>query len=421
MHTESTARISSDIAVIGGGAAGMMAAVCAARLGRKVVLIEKNEKLGKKLYITGKGRCNFTNDCDAEEFLKHVPRNGRFLFSALHHFSPEDMKRFLEEMNCPIKIERGRRGFPASDKSSDVIKAFRNALENAKVQVLLQKCIVKIEMDQEKTEFRLFCSDGDLIVANKMILATGGLSYPSTGSTGDGYRFAQDHGHQVLPCTPSLTGIQTAESWPQHLQGISLKNVSLTLKSNSKKLFSAQGEMLFTHYGISGPLVLEASSILSGGVFSGKELFIDMKPAVLLEKLDADLCRRFQSSGRKQIASVLAEMLPHRMADVFLRDICRIDDSLPCTQINAKQRRTIAETLKNIHLTPVSLRDFDEAIITRGGVSVKEINPATMESKLTPGLYFAGEIMDVDAFTGGYNLQIAFSTGALAGFSAAQQ
>ena len=421
MPTVSTAKISSDVLVIGGGAAGMMAAVRAAEQGADVTLAEKNEKLGKKIYITGKGRCNFTNVCEIDEFLKHVPRNGRFLYSALHACAPADMIRFLEEAGCPVKIERGRRAFPVSDKASDVTKALKKRLDENRVQVLLNKEVTKIFRDESSGRFEISFAGGDRATCGKLIIATGGLSYPSTGSTGDGHRFAAECGHTVVPCSPSLTGIETQETWPQLLQGISLRNVTLTLQSGKKSLFSNQGEMLFTHYGISGPLVLEASSLLSGTDMEGKTLSIDLKPAVPTERLEADLIGRISQNGKKRIGSVLSEMLPHKMAGPFLTEVCGIDPETNCAQMSSDKRKQIVSSLKDAKLTPVSLRSFAEAIITRGGVSVKDIDPRTMESKRVPGLYFAGEVIDVDAFTGGYNLQIAFATGTLAGLSAANQ
>ena len=406
----------SDTLVVGGGAAGMMAAVFAARAGAHVTLLEKNEKLGKKVYITGKGRCNLTNDCDRDAFLAQVPRNPRFLYSALNFFSPRDMMSLLEENGCPVTVQRGKRVFPASEKASDVTKALTALLRKENVRVRLNSAVRCLRTDGGRVTGAEL-ADGSFLPADAVILACGGLSYPSTGSTGDGYRLAEALGHTVVPQSPVLVGLETEESWPKSLQGLSLRNVTLTLSSGKKTLYTELGEMLFTHFGISGPLALEASCHLSEDL-SGASLRIDLKPGLTPEQLDSRLLRDFAASGKKQLQTELHELLPVRLAELFPR-LCGLHDTLRCSQITGDQRRRLCETLKALPITVRSPRPIAEAIVTRGGVSVREVDPATMRSRIVPNLYFAGELLDVDAHTGGYNLQIAWSTGALAGRSAA--
>ena len=408
----------SGIVVIGGGAAGMMAAVFAARAGENVTLLEKNEKLGKKVYITGKGRCNLTNDCDLDGFLAQVPRNPRFLYSALNFFSPRDMMSLLEENGCPVTVQRGKRVFPSSEKASDVTKVLSSLLRKLDVRVRLN-CGVKGLRTESGRITGAELSDGSFLPADAVILACGGLSYPSTGSTGDGYRFAEALGHTVIPASPVLVGLETKEAWPRSLQGLSLRNVTLTLSSGKKTLYTELGEMLFTHFGVSGPLVLEASCHLPDPA-EGAVLSIDLKPGLTREQLDVRIRRDFSEAGKKQLKSVLPGLLPASLADIF-PGLCGINAALPCSQVTAAQRETLLSMLKGLTLTVKAPRPVDEAVVTRGGVSVKEIEPGTMRSKLVPNLFFAGEMIDVDAHTGGFNLQIAWSTGALAGQSACQE
>ena len=404
----------AEILVIGGGAAGMMAAVFAARAGADVTLLEKNEKLGKKVYITGKGRCNVTNDCDRDEFLAQVPRNPRFLYSALDFFSPRDMMSLLEENGCPVVVQRGKRVFPASEKASDVTKALTGLLRKLNVRIRLNSTVRCLKaQDGRITGAEL--SDGSFLPADAVILACGGLSYPSTGSTGDGYRFAEALGHTIVPASPVLVGLETEESWPKELQGLSLRNVTLSLVSGKKTLYSELGEMLFTHFGVSGPLVLEASCHLPDPA-AGAKLVLDLKPGLSREQLDARLRRDFAEAGKKLLKSVLPGLLPASFAEIF-PGLCGISAALPCNQITAAQRETLLAALKGLTLTVKAPRPLAEAIVTRGGVSVKEIEPGTLRSKLVPNLYFAGEMIDLDAHTGGFNLQISWSTGALAGAS----
>lgn len=402
----------ADIIVIGGGAAGMMAAVFAARTGSRVTLLEHNEKLGKKIYITGKGRCNVTNNCDTDEFTRQVARNPRFLYSALSHFSPADMMELLEKAGCPVTVQRGRRVFPATEKASDVTRALSGLLRGSGVEILLNTEVRRILTSDGRVS-GVELAGGACMRADAVIVATGGKSYPVTGSTGDGYRFAEQAGHTVMPPKPVLSALVTEDSWPCELQGLSLRNVTMTVKQGKKTLYTELGEMLFTHFGISGPLTLEASCHLPDDL-SAVQLSIDLKPGLDREQLDARLRREFGENGKKQLRNVMPSLLPGKLAEIF-PDLCGIGADTVCNQITGAQREKILSMLKAL---PVALRGFrplDEAIVTRGGVNVKEIDPKTMESKLVGGLYFAGEVIDVDAHTGGYNLQIAFSTGALAG------
>ena len=407
----------SDVLVIGGGAAGLMAALKAAQAGASVTLLEKNEKLGKKLYITGKGRCNVTNVCDTEEFLRNVPRNPRFLYAALNAFGPEDMLSLLREWGCDTKVERGRRAFPVSDKASDVTKALEKGLRALGARVLLDTSVKVLTVSGGQITGAM-TEQGRLFPAKCVVLCTGGLSYPSTGSTGDGHRMARELGHSVTACVPSLTGLNTKETWPSELQGLSLRNVTLTAQSGKKTVYSELGELLFTHFGISGPLALECSAHLPENGQGTAE--IDLKPGLTVEQTEARLAREIAAAGKKRLQTVLETLLPSRMAGLF-PGIIGLDGQKVCCQLSAAERRHLAEGLKALPLTLTGLRPFTEAVITRGGVAVKEITPSTMESRRVRGLYLAGELMDVDAHTGGYNLQIAFSTGALAGQSAAKQ
>ncbi|MGN0777872.1 MAG: NAD(P)/FAD-dependent oxidoreductase [Aristaeellaceae bacterium] len=402
------------VLVIGGGAGGMMAAIFAARAGAQVTLLERNEKLGKKVYITGKGRCNVTNDCTLDEFLLETPRNPRFLYSALSFFSPQDMMALLEDAGCPVTVQRGRRVFPATEKASDVIRTLTRLLQQSGVEVRLNTR-VKAVNQQDGRVSGVTLMDGEELTADAVVLATGGRSYPMTGCTGDGYTFAQSAGHTVTALSPVLSAIETEDDWPKELQGLSLRNVTLTLKKGKKTLYSELGEMLFTHFGISGPLTLTMSCHLPEKL-ADAAVTLDLKPGLTLQQLDARLQRELEAQPRKQLINVLPTLLPGKLAELFPR-ICGVDGAKQCCQITRQERENLCAALKGLPLHLKKLAPLDEAIVTRGGVSVKEINPATMESKLLPGLYFAGEVMDVDAHTGGYNLQIAWATGALAGHS----
>ena len=408
----------AEVLVIGGGAAGMMAAVFAARAGAGVTLLEKNEKLGKKVYITGKGRCNLTNDCGRDEFLAQVPRNPRFLYSALNFFTPRDMMALLEENGCPVTVQRGKRVFPSSEKASDVTRALTLILKRENVRIWLNTGIRGLKAEGGRIS-GVFLDGSAFLPADAVILACGGLSYPSTGSTGDGYRFAEALGHTVIPPSPVLVGLETREDWPKSLQGLSLRNVTLTMLRGRKVLYTELGEMLFTHFGISGPLLLEASCHLPGDPADAL-LLVDLKPGLTPEQLDARLLRDFAASGKKMLQSELSSLLPSRLAEMFPR-LCGLSGMLRCSQVTGEQRRRLADTLKALPLRIRAPRPVAEAIVTRGGVNVKEVDPASMRSRIVPNLYFAGELLDVDAHTGGYNLQIAWSTGALSGSAAARQ
>ncbi|MBQ9197471.1 MAG: NAD(P)/FAD-dependent oxidoreductase [Clostridia bacterium] len=408
----------NNVVIIGGGAAGLSAALFASRAGARVTLLEKNEKFGKKLYITGKGRCNICNACDTESFLRNVQRNPRFLYSALRFLSPDDLQKLINDLGCPTKVERGNRVFPVSDHASDVSKAFLNALRGQALKLQVEVLGVEAR-DGRVTGVRVRDAQGErMLPCDCAVIATGGASYPVTGSTGDGYRFARELGHTVTDLKPSLVPLTTTEDWPKQLQGLSLKNVCLTARLHGKIKYCEQGEMLFTHFGVSGPLVLSLSSVLATADWRDVQVTLDMKPALTAEQLDARVLRDFAENPRKQLQNLLPALLPSRMAEVFPA-LCNVSAVKQPAQITAAERARIVGLMKAIPLTITGTRPMEEAIVTCGGVSVKEIAPSTMMSKKVGGLFFAGEVMDVDAFTGGFSLQIAFSTGALAGNSAA--
>ncbi len=415
----------TDAIIVGGGAAGMMAAIQAATLGKTVLLLERNPRLGRKLLITGKGRCNITNNCGLDTLLANIPRNPRFLYSAFHCFGPADTMGFFENRGLSLKTERGNRVFPVSDRAADVAAVLEKGLRDPNVTVKTGRAV---ELLLEGGEVRgVRCEDGAEYRAGAVLLATGGKSYPLTGSTGDGYALAEQAGHRIVPLAPSLIPVVTAEKDPKEMQGLSLKNVTLTVTRNGKPVFSELGELLFTHFGVSGPLVLSASAHMAGeapeaqteaayaAMLRGKgyRMTIDWKPGLTPEQLDKRLLRDFSKYPNKDIINSLGELLPRKSIPVVLRRA-----GIPFeTKVNAmtrEQRRSLLEALKGFALTPVGFRPIEEAIVTSGGVDVREVNPKTMESKKAPGLYFAGELLDVDGYTGGFNLQIAFSTACLA-------
>ncbi|NLW40082.1 MAG: NAD(P)/FAD-dependent oxidoreductase [Tissierellia bacterium] len=400
------------VGVIGGGPAGIIAAGFAGSRGKDVTLIEKNERLGKKLFITGKGRCNITNASPIEDFFPKVMTNREFLYSSFYSFTNEDIIRLLESYGLRVKIERGNRVFPISDKSSDVLKAFNQFLFDNNVKVLLNKKVLDITKSNDK--FLVKLDDKSIHSFDKIVIATGGKSYPTTGSTGDGYIFARKFGHTIIPLKPSLVPMEMEEDWIKNLQGLALKNVNLITKVDNKILHEEFGEMIFTHYGISGPIVLSTSNVLNKYTDSKIKLYIDLKPALDEEKLNRRILRDFDKFNNKQIKNGLIELLPMKLIPVILY-IASIDDSKTINQITREERLRLARTIKRLPLTFKKFRPLKEAIVTSGGVSTDEINPSTMESKLTSGLFFSGEIIDVDGLTGGYNLQIAYSTGFLAG------
>jgi predicted Rossmann fold flavoprotein len=400
--------------IIGGGAAGMFAAIAAAEEGVQVHVFEKNEKFGKKLYITGKGRCNLTNACEMEELLSSVRSNGKFLYSAFYGFTNQQTMEFFESAGLKMKVERGNRVFPLSDHSSDVIGVLVRKMHELGVMTHLNTEVRKILMENEKVS-GILLKDGTIVKGDRVIVATGGLSYPSTGSTGDGYRFAEEAGHQVTELSPALVPMNILEEDAKRLQGLSLRNVRVTLSQGKKCIYEDFGEMMFTHFGVTGPLILSASSFI-GKKERGKELTlsIDLKPALTKEQLDARILREFDEAKNKQFKNILGSLFPAKLIPVMI-ERSKIPAEKKIHEISKAERLDFVEKIKNFRLTVTGLRDYNESIITRGGVCVREIDPGTMESKLVPGLFFAGEVLDLDALTGGFNLQIAWSTAYAAG------
>lgn len=409
----------SKVLIAGGGAAGMFAAAAAAENGHEVCLYEKNEKLGKKLFITGKGRCNLTNDCDIEECLSSVISNPRFLYSSFYGCTNQDVIDFFEKAGMKTKTERGGRVFPVSDHSSDVIRALERVIKNLGVKVILNTEVKSIEA-KEGHFSHFVLSDGTEAFGDACIIATGGLSYGTTGSTGDGYRFAEHLGHKINTCIPSLVPMEVKESWAVRLQGLSLRNVGFTVYDGKKKLYQDFGEMLFTHFGISGPLVLSASSY-AGRYFGKTELLmeIDLKPALDEKALDHRVLRDFEENKKKQFKNAVGKLFPAKLIPVMV-ELSGIDPEKQVHMITKEERSSFVRLIKHLRMTLTGLRGFDEAIITKGGIETKEIDPSTMESKLIEGVYFAGEVIDLDALTGGFNLQIAWSTAYAAGSSIRQ-
>lgn len=407
----------SNVIVIGGGAAGLMAGYAAGICGHQVTILEKNEKLGKKIYITGKGRCNFTNACDTEDFFKNVVSNPKFLYSALYTFSPDSMIGFVESQGISTKVERGNRAFPESDHASDITKALEKAIKEYGVNVRLRTEVKDILIEDNKV-IGVKLSDGSIINCDNVILCTGGLSYQTTGSTGDGLKWARKIGIKVTECRPALVPLNCKESYIPEMQGLALKNVNLTIKDGKKKLYDSFGEMLFTHFGVSGPLVLSASSIIGKRLQETGELqaLVDLKPALSVDELSNRVLRDFNDNMNKHLSSVLRGLLPSSMVPVFI-ELMDFDDSRQINSITKEERTNLIALLKAFPFTITGLREYKEAIITQGGISVKEVDPSTMKCKNIEGLSFAGEVLDLDAFTGGFNLQIAWSTGYLAGLS----
>ena len=402
-----------DVLIVGGGASGCFAAVTAAERGRRVLVLDANDRLMHKLSITGKGRCNVTNNADPDTLMQNIPRNPRFLYSAFSRCTPQDVMAFFEEAGVPLKTERGRRVFPQSDKAADIVGALQRKMSEAGVTHRLHTRVKSLVLEQDAcTGVQL--SDGIVLRAASVLLATGGMSYPRTGSRGDGYTLAQQAGHTVIPPQPSLIPLETAETDAAEMQGLSLKNVTLTVKHGQKVIFTELGEMLFTHFGVSGPLVLSASCMLDPAKLSEYLLTVDMKPALSAEQLDARMLRDFAAQQNKDIANALRLLLPASMIPVMLSRAGIAPDT-KVHSITKAQRTALGACIKGYTLHITALRPIAEAIITRGGVSVKEVDPNTMASKKCSGLYFAGELLDVDGYTGGYNLQIAFATGCAAG------
>ena len=407
----------SNVIVVGGGAAGMMAAVFAARNGQNVQLLEKNEKLGKKLFITGKGRCNITNAADIEDLFTAVISNPKFLYSGFYSFTNQQVIDFFEELGVKTKIERGERVFPVSDHSSDVIAAFSRELKLLGVSVSLHTEVRELLCEQDKV-CGVLLTNGKKMKADAVIVATGGISYPSTGSTGDGYRFAKETGHRVTELLPSLVPMEVRQWYAKELQGLSLRNIEISITDGKKKLYEEFGEMLFTHYGVTGPVILSASSVV-GKTLRKKELtlHIDLKPALSEEQLDKRILREFDANHNKQYKNSIDSLFPAKLKPIMI-ELSEIEPEKKVNEITKEERQRLVHLIKDFTMTLTGLRSYNEAIITKGGVSVKEIDPGTMESKKMKGLYFAGEVLDLDAVTGGYNLQIAWSTGYLAGINA---
>lgn len=409
----------------------MMAAVFAARNGGQVTLLEQNEKTGKKIYITGKGRCNLTNACETEDFFGNVISNGKFLYSAFYQMDNRGVMEFFESAGCRLKEERGARIFPVSDHSSDVIHALNRQMEKEGVKVLLHTKAEGLSIERTDAEpddvsglkfiTGVRISDGRVLPADAVIIATGGKSYEATGSTGDGYRFAQEAGHTLKEIRPALVPFTVKEEWCRQMQGLSLKNVSVTLKKEKKRIYEGFGEMLFTHFGVSGPLILSASShYVKKHAGETVLLGIDLKPALSKEQLDKRLLRDFDENKNKQFKNALDGLLPSKMIPIVI-ELSGISPEKKVNEVTREERGRLIHILKGMEMTVTGTRGFTEAIVTQGGVAIKEVNPSTMESKLVKGLYFAGEVLDLDAVTGGFNLQIAWSTGYLAGISAANE
>ncbi len=406
----------SNVIVTGGGAAGMMAAYAAAERGHSVVLIEKNEKLGKKIFITGKGRCNVTNACEQDKLFENVVSNPKFLYSAFYDFDNQQLMELIKNAGCPLKVERGERVFPVSDHSSDIIAAMERLMRKKGVEIRLHRTVSEV-LAQDGHVTGVKTTDGKTFAADAVVLATGGLSYPTTGSTGDGYRIAKNLGHTVKECTPALVPMEISEPWCRLLQGLSLKNVTLTMACGTKKIWQGFGEMLFTHFGLSGPLVLSASSFYHKCKNPDDvTVTVNLKPALTAEQLDKRILREFEQNLNKQFKNVIGSLYPAKLTPVMI-SLSGINGEKKIHEITRKERENLVELTRNLQMHVSGLRDYTEAIITQGGIKVKEVNPSTMESRLVKGLYFAGELLDLDGVTGGFNLQIAWSTGHLAGSS----
>lgn len=408
----------SKVLIIGGGAAGMMAGVFAARNHHEVHILEKNEKLGKKVFITGKGRCNVANACDTEELFPAVMSNPKFLYSGFYSFGPQDVMNFFEEAGVPLKVERGNRVFPQSDHSSDIIRALERELKKAGAKVHLHTTVKEIVKKPEAEKVTgVILEDGTFMEGDAVIVATGGFSYQSTGSTGDGYRFARELGLKVTDISPSLVPLKTKEDYIPKLQGLSLKNTGLTIKNGKKVLYEDFGEMMFTHFGVTGPMILSASAHIGAKLAKAENgelcAYLDLKPALTKEQLDARILREFETGQNKQFKNVIGVLFPSSLTPVML-ELGGIPAEKKIHDISREERQHFVDLVKAFQFTITGMGEFKEAIITKGGVSVKEINPGTMESKKISGLYFAGEVLDLDAVTGGYNLQIAWSTAYLA-------
>ena len=409
----------NKIIVIGAGASGLMAGITAAQNGNDVIILEKTSSAGKKILISGKGRCNLTNSADISDFIENVPGNGNFLYSAFYSFTNVELIEFFEKLGVKTKVERGGRVFPVSDSSKDILNALLKLVHKLNIEIKYNSSVKGI-ITKDNIAIGVIMSDNEKIYADKIIVATGGMSYPKTGSTGDGYKMAENVGHTIITPKPSLVGLVTEEKWVLDISGLSLRNVGITLKNEkNKKIYTDFGEMLFSHFGVSGPIILSASRMLHPYMdknlnVSGVKLYIDLKPALSFEKLEARVMRDFEKYINKQLKNALFDLLPENLVPIII-ELSGIDAQKPVNVIKKEERTRLINLLKALPLTIKALRPIDEAIVTAGGVNTDEINPSTMESKIIKNLYFCGEVIDVDAYTGGFNLQIAFSTGYLAG------
>ena len=408
------------VIVVGGGAAGLMAAIQAAQNGAEVILFEKMKRVGKKMLITGKGRCNITNNADIKELIKNMTGNGSFLYSAFYSFSNEQVIQFFEALGVPTKVERGGRVFPESDKAADVVGAMVRALNRLDIKLITDMPVKDIEVGNG-TVLGVETKTGEYYACDAVILATGGVSYPATGSTGDGHEIAKKLGHEIIPLKPSLVPLEVEEEWVKEAQGLSLRNVKVSVIIDDKKVAEEFGEMLFTHFGVSGPIILSLSRLVTQQLKakSNVELVINLKPALTQEVLDKRIQRDFEKFNRKQVKNSLNELLPSKLIDIVI-DLAYLDPDKMINAVTREERLRLGEIISHLSLTVTKPRPIAEAIVTAGGVNTKEINPKTMESKLVKGLFFAGELIDVDGYTGGYNLQAAFSTGHVAGENAAK-
>lgn len=407
----------TDHLCIGGGPAGIFAALIAAGSGKRCIILEQNEQLGRKLRITGKGRCNLTNNCDRETLLANIPGNGKFLYSAFSRCMPQDVMAYFEQLGVPLKTERGNRVFPVSDRAEDIVQALKQAVRKAGIPVIRGKA-THLNIEHNGCCIGAGTASGIEIQAKTTLLATGGMSYPKTGSDGSGYRLAEAAGHTIIPPKPSLVPLVTQESWCRDVMGLSLRNVTLRLYYGNKCIFEELGEMLFTHFGVSGPLVLSASAAMRKGLPADYRIEIDLKPGLTPEQLDRRIQRDLSDSPNRDMGNILHALLPAKLILPLLR-MSRIPPDTKANSLTREQRHTLGSVIKALPLRIKAFRPIEEAIITRGGVSVREVNAKTMESKLCPGLYFAGEILDADGYTGGFNLQIAFATAYSAGLAMA--
>ena len=405
------------VIVVGGGAAGMMAAVAAAEAGHQVELLERNEKLGKKIYITGKGRCNVTNACDLDEFFKNIVSNEKFLYSAVYQYDNQSVMDFFESNGCALKIERGNRVFPVSDHASDVTRALSDKMKSLGVKVTFHCKVEDLVLKEDGSVAGVVTAKKEVKKADRVIIATGGLSYDPTGSDGSGIRILERLGHKIAEPKPALVPFELKENYGERLQGLALKNVNFSIKNGKKKVYDGFGEMLFTHFGISGPLVISASSYYVKQMY-GKEVkcYIDLKPALTEEQLDKRILREFEENKNKQFKNAMDKLFPAKLVGLMV-ELSQIHPDKKVNEITREERKNLVNLIKNWEMTITGTRGFREAIITQGGIHVKQVNPSTMESKVISGLYIAGEMLDIDALTGGFNLQLAWSTGYLAGSS----